>query len=126
MFKDMSRAALSLLVFGIYLIFIGITMLFAPEVIFAMVMVTTEPDIMSRLFGMLVILLAYYFILAAFDEEGLEKFFMWTVHTRASVIIFMIIFAVLQFVSFLILIFGAIDLAAALWTFWALRKSKSE
>lgn len=126
MFKDMSRAALSLFIFGIYLVFIGITMLFIPEMMFAILMYPTAPDIMSRLFGMIIILLAYYYIRAALDEEGMKKFFMWTVHTRASVIIFMIIFAVLQFVSFLILIFGAIDFAAAIWTFWALRKDKAE
>jgi hypothetical protein len=124
MFKDMSRAALSLFIFGIYLVFIGITMLVYPEMMFALLMYPTAPDIMSRLFGMIMVLLAYYYIRAAFDEEGLSKFFMWTFHTRASVIVFFIIFAALQLVSWLILIFGAIDLAAAIWTFWALRKDK--
>ena len=81
---------------------------------FAMVMVTTDPDIMSRLFGMIIVFLAYYFIRAALDEEGMIKFFTLTVHTRATVIIFKIIFAALQFVSFLIVIFGAIDLAGAI------------
>lgn len=126
MFKDMSRAALSLFIFGLYLIIIAIIFLFVPEILFSIVMVPTDPDIMSRLFGMIVIFLAYYFIRAALDEEGLTKFFMWTVHTRVTVIIFQIVFVVLQLVSFIILFFGAIDLAAAIWTFWALRKDKAE
>jgi len=125
MFKDMSRAALSLFIFGIYLIIIAIIFLFVPEMLFSIVMVPTEPDIMSRLFGMILVFLAYYFIRSALDEGGLEKFFMWTVHTRVTVIIFQIIFVALQLVSFIVLIFGAIDLGAAIWTFWALRKDKT-
>jgi len=125
MFKDMSRAALSVFIFGIYLIIIAIIFLFVPEILFSIVMVPTDPDIMSRLFGMILVLLAYYYIRAALDEEGLEKFFMWTVHTRATVIIFMIIFVALQLVSFIVLIFGAIDFAGAIWTFWAIRKDKT-
>ena len=126
MFKDMSRASLSLFIFGIYLIIIAIIFLFVPEILFSIVMVPTDPDIMSRLFGMIVLFLAYYFIRGALDEEGLKKFFMWTVHTRATVIIFLIIFVALQLVSFIVLIFGFIDLAGAIWTFWALRKDKAE
>ena len=125
MFKGMSRAALSLFIFGIYLIIIAIIFLFVPEILFLIVMVPTDPDIMSRLFGMILVFLAYYFIRGALDEEGLKKFFMWTVHTRTTVIIFQIIFVALQLVNIIILIFGAIDLAAAIWTFWALRKDKA-
>jgi len=124
MFKDMSRAALTILIFGIYLIFMGITFLFFPEIMFTILDYPTDPDIVSRVLGMVFLVLAYYYIRASFDEEGMKKFFMWTVHTRALVIIFLIIFVVLDLVSALIIVFGAIDLAAAIWTFWALRKDK--
>jgi len=126
MFRNMSRAALSVFIFGIYLIIIAILFLFVPQILFSIVMVTTTPDVMSRLFGMILVLLAYYYIHVALDEEGMSKFFIWTFHTRASVIIFMIIFVALQFVSPIILIFGAIDLTGAIWIFWALRKDKAE
>ena len=125
MFKDMSRAALSILIFGIYLIFMGITFLFFPEIMFTILDYPTDPDIASRVLGMIFFVLAYYYIRASFDEEGMAKFFMWTVHTRAIVIVFLIVFVVLDLVSALIIVFGAIDLAAAIWTFWALRKDKS-
>ncbi|MFX0024700.1 MAG: hypothetical protein ACFE9S_20500 [Candidatus Hermodarchaeota archaeon] len=114
MFKDMSRTALSLFIFGLYLIIIAIIFLFIPEILFSIVMVPTDPDIMSRLFGMIILFLAYYIIRAALDEEGLTKFFIWTVHTRATVIIFQIVFVAIQIVSFIVLFFGLIDLAAAI------------
>lgn len=125
MLKDMSRAAMSVFIFGIYLIFMGITFLFVPEIMFLMLTYPTPPDVISRVFGMVLVLLAYYYIRAALDEEGMTKFFMWTVHARAIVIIFFSVFAALQLVSPLIIMFAAIDLAAALWTFWALRKDKA-
>ena len=125
MLKDMSRAAMSIFIFGIYVIFLGITFLFVPEIMFLMLAYPTPPDIVSRIVGMIFLLLAYLYIRAALDEEGMTKFFMWTVHTRALVIIFLSVFVALQLVSPLVIMFGAIDLAAALWTFWALRKDKA-
>ncbi|MHA2280541.1 MAG: hypothetical protein ACXAC5_06795 [Promethearchaeota archaeon] len=122
MLKDMSRAALSIFIFGIYVIFLGISFLFFPEMMFTILAEPNPPDVVSRVLGMIFVLLAYYYIRAAFEE--MTKFFMWTVHTRASIIIFLIIFAALGLTSPLIVLFGVIDLAAAIWTFWALRKDK--
>ncbi|MHA2039835.1 MAG: hypothetical protein ACW98X_25750 [Promethearchaeota archaeon] len=125
MFKDMSRAALSIFIMGIYIIFLGITFLFFPEMMFAILAEPNPPDVVSRVLGMIFVLLAYYYIRAAFEGgEGMKKFFMWTVHTRASIIIFLIIFAVLSLTSPLIILFGVIDLVMAIWTFWELRKEK--
>ncbi len=125
MFKDMSKAALSVFIFGIYLIFLGITFLFFPEMMFAILAEPNPPDIVSRVLGMVFVLFAYIYIRSALDDgEGMAKFFMWTVHTRASVIVFLIIFAALGLTSPIIIVFGVIDLAAAIWTFWALRKDK--
>lgn len=120
----MSRAALSLFIFGIYVLFLGITFLFFPEIIFTIVTVPTDPDIASRVLGVALLILTYYYLRASLDEEGMTKFFMWTVHTRALVIVILIFFVILDLVSALIIVFGAIDLAAAIWTFWALRKDK--
>ncbi len=123
--KKLSRAAMSLLIFGVYLIFMGIIFLFVPEIMFTLLAYPTPPDIMSRLFGMIIVLLAYYYIRAALQDEGMANFFLWTVHTRALVIVFFIIFTVLGLVSPLIIMFGVIDLACAIWTWWALRKDKA-
>ena len=125
MFKDMSRAAMSVFIFGIYLVFLGISFLFVPEILFSLLAYPTSPDISSRVLGMIFLILAYLFIRAGLDEEGMKKFYMWTVHIRSVVILFHIVFVTLQLVSPLIILFGGIDLAAALWTFWALRKDKT-
>ena len=125
MFKDMSRAAMSVFIFGIYIVFLGISFLFIPEILFSLLAYPTSPDISSRVLGMIFLILAYLFIRAGLDEEGMKKFYMWTVHIRSVIILFHIVFVTLQLVGPLIILFGGIDLAAALWTFWALRKDKA-
>lgn len=55
----------------------------------------------------------------------MTNFFTWTVHTRGLVIIFFIVFTVMNLVSPMVMMFGAVDLAGAIWTWWALGKEKS-
>ena len=124
MFKDMSRAALSVFIFGIYAILLGLTFLLFPELMISLNS-PNPPDIASRILGMLFLFIAYLFIRAALEEEGMKKFFMWTVHIRVTVIVFQIVFVVLALGSPLIMVFGAIDFALAAWTLWELRKEKS-
>jgi hypothetical protein len=121
MFKNMSRPALTVFIFGIYEIFLGITFLLFPEFLISLNS-PNPPDIASRILGMIFLFMAYLFIRAAIDEEGMEKFFMWTVHVRVTVIIFQIFFVIFGFGSPLIILFGVIDFVLAIWTFWELRK----
>lgn len=123
--KKLSRAAMSIFIFGFYLIFLGIVFLFVPEIMFIILAYPTSPDIISRVLGMIFLILAYYYIRAGLQDEGMTNFFLWTVHTRALVIVFFIIFTVLGLVSPLIIMFGVIDLVCAIWTWWALRKDKA-
>ncbi|TET07906.1 MAG: hypothetical protein E3J83_04555 [Candidatus Atribacteria bacterium] len=124
MLKDMSRAALSVFIFGIYMILLGLTFLLFPELMISLTS-PNPPDIASRILGMIFLFMAYLFIRVALDEEGMKKFFMWTVHIRVTVIIFQIIFVLLALGNPFIIIFGVIDFAFAAWTFWELRKEKN-
>jgi hypothetical protein len=45
----------------------------------------------------------------------------WTVYVRSSVILFFGAFVLLGYAAAPLVMFGAVDLAAALWTYWALR-----
>jgi len=117
----MSRAALSVFIFGIYMILLGLTFLLFPELMISLTS-PNPPDIASRILGMIFLFMAYLFIRVALEEEGMEKFFMWTVHIRVTVIIFQITFVLLALGNPIIIIFGVIDFAFAAWTFWELRK----
>jgi hypothetical protein len=117
----MSKAAKSVLVFGIYLIVIGLGFLLIPNTMLGLfgIPATTEPWI--RVVAMLLLILAYYYIQAARKE--LTDFLRLTVYGRASVIVFFIAFVVLGLAEPVLIGFGVVDLAAAIWTALALRSA---
>lgn len=120
----MSSSAKSVFVFGIYLVVLGITLLVAPNVLLSLFGVPVTNEVWIRLVGMLLVLLAFYYIQAARKE--LTDFFQWTVYARASVIVFFIVFVALGLAQAILILFGAIDLLAAIWTRLALRSSRNK
>lgn len=108
----MSSSAKSVFVFGIYLVVLGITLLVAPNVLLSLFGVPVTNEVWIRLVGMLLVLLAFYYIQAARKE--LTDFFQWTVYARASVMVFFIVFVVLGLAQAILILFGAIDLLAAI------------
>ena len=117
----MSKAATSILVFGIYLVVIGLGFLVAPNMPLGLFgfPATTEPWI--RVVGMLLLILAYYYIQSARNE--ITDFFRYTVHGRASVIVVFAVMVLLGLAQPMLIMFGVVDLLAAIWTASALRAS---
>jgi hypothetical protein len=115
----MSKAAISLLVFGIYVALNGLGFLLAPNLVLGLfgLPATTEPWI--RIVAMLSLILAYLYIQAARKE--MTEFFALTVHARAAVIAFTLAFAALGLAPPTLIVLGAVDLAGAIWTALALR-----
>ena len=112
-----------MLVFGIYLLALGLFLLIAPNVLLRIFGLPEVSDVWIRVVGMLVLLFAYYDIQAA--RKNVTDFFRWSVIARASVIIFFAVFVILDWVKPILLLFGGIDLLGALWTQLALRKEKT-
>jgi hypothetical protein len=115
----MSRAAVSLFVFGLYLLVIGTVILVVPNVFLAVFGLPATAEVWIRVMAMLLLFLGCYDVLSARAE--LKPFFRWSVPLRASVILFFAVFVALQLVQPVLLLFGVIDLAAATWTAVALR-----
>lgn len=122
---DMSRAAKSIFYFGIYVILLGLILVLIPNFLLNIFNVPETDEVWIRVVGMLIIFIGYYYIRAATKEEGMTKFFRWTVHTRSLVIVYFIIFALLNLVKPTLILFGGIDLIGAIWTGLALRSSSS-
>ena len=116
----MSRAAKSLLVFGIYLCGLGLILLIVPNLILQFFGVPTTSEVWIRINGMFVICLSFYYIQAARNE--LTNFIRWTVWTRIAVIFYFAAFVLLISAPKALLLFGLIDLIAAIWTWLALKK----
>jgi len=116
----MTTAARSLFVFGIYLVALGMLLLFFPNPLLRSLGAPPTNEIWIRVNGMFVICFAYYYIQAA--RHGLTAFMRWTVWGRGAVIFYFVAFVLLAGAPKPLLLFGVIDLLSAGWTFWALRK----
>jgi hypothetical protein len=116
----MTKAGRSVAAFGIYLIFLGITLTVVPNRLLALFSLPSTSDVWIRVVGMLVLCLAYYYIQAA--RLGLSEFFRWTVYARGFVFLALGTFAALQLARPPLALFGVVDLLGAIWTSVALRQ----
>jgi hypothetical protein len=108
-------------VFGLYMLVLGALLVVAPNVLLALFRLPATSEVWIRVVGMLVLFLGAYDVLAARAE--LLPFIAWSVPLRLSVILFFGAFVAAGLVSPVLLLFGAVDLCAASWTWLALRKA---
>lgn len=117
----MSRAAVSVFVFGLYMAGQGAGLLVVPQVLTGLFGLPPPQDFWPRVVGIALLVFALYYLLAARAE--LTAFYRFTVIGR-----------VFQFVLFLGLVFvggsplplmlaSAVELASGIWTYFALRSS---
>jgi len=116
----MSKSARSVFVFGLYLGLLSVILLAAPNALLGVFRLPPATDVWIRVVGMLVFLLAYYYVQAARKE--LVDFFRWTAHARTAVFLFFVAFALLKLVSPIIILLGTVDLLGAVWTAMSLRR----
>ncbi len=114
----MSPAALSVYVFGIYLFVTGLGFTLIPNTLLPLFKFpkTNEPWI--RVIGLLVILLGWYYTTSA--RSDLDPFFWATVVGRFGIFIGFILLVVFKRAKPMLILFGLIDAAAALWTYLTL------
>ena len=119
----MTSAARSIYVFGIYLIATGGFLMGAPNTFLSVfgIAPTTEPWI--RIVGMLVVVIGMLDLACARTEQ--TGFFRATVYTRTFAFLTFVAFAAIGIAPPILVLFGIIDEAGALWTFTALKKSPS-
>lgn len=118
--NTMSKAATSVFAFGVYLGGLSLILLFQPNFLLSLFGIPGTEEVWIRVVGMLVLLLAVYYTQMAREEHA--NFFWLTVYVRSAVIVFFSVFALLGMVSPMLILFGAADLAGALWTWSALRR----
>lgn len=115
----MSKSAFSLRVFSIYMFALGAALVLAPNMLLAFFGVPETHEVWIRIVGTLALNFGYFAFMASRNE--LLFFFRWSVHARLSVAVFFIAFVALGFAPPILLLFGAIDAAGALWTAACLR-----
>jgi hypothetical protein len=116
----MNKAALSVRVFGIYLIVLGAWLLLAPNVLLRLFGMAATDEVWIRVVGMLVGFLGTYYVRAA--AVRFTSFFAWTIPVRMSVLGFFGAFVLLGLAPPVLLLFALVDAAGALWTWRTLRR----
>ncbi len=120
----MSKAGLSLFVFGLYMVLIvGLSSMLVPHLILNIFGLCAGDDIWIRMVGMLASIIGAYYLLAV--RARMEGFFKWTVWGRYYASGFMVLMFVLGKVGPGILLYAAIDAAGATWTLVSLRSNAS-
>src|SRR5512135_3215708 len=116
----MSKSAFSVRVFSIYMIAFGSVLIAAPNLLLSLFAVPETHEVWIRIVGMLILIVGYLDFMASRNE--LLVFFRWTVTARFSVVAFLSAFVVLGFAPPILMLFGAIDAAGAIWTAACLHK----
>ena len=119
----MSKAAISVFVFSIYLFVLGLVLVAFPNVLLSLIRFPETNEVWIRVAGMLVLILGYYYSTAAQNE--LTSILRASVIGRFSVLVFFVAFVLLGFAPPILVLFGVIDAVAAIWTGLALRAKSS-
>jgi uncharacterized membrane protein len=119
----MSNAAKSVYYFGFWFVMGGLGLLLLPNLVLPLLGLSPTNDLFVRLLGMVMLILAYYYIRAARRE--LTDFFYWTVPARVSGFIFFVVLVLLDIGPPILIALGVIDVLAALWTRQAIRSQEA-
>lgn len=119
----MSKAAFSSKVFALYLFVIGPVLVLAPNILLGLFGIAPTSEVWIRVIGIIAVNLGVYSWVAAKHEN--KAFLAASVYTRSSIFVAFTAFAVLGMASPMIILFGAIDLAGALWTHFALQADRA-
>ena len=119
----MSKSATSVFVFSIYLFILGFVLVVTPDTLLRIFDFPDSDGLWIRVVGMLVIILGFYYSHAA--RADLRPFFVWTVIGRSAVLLFFLAFVIAGLAPRALILFGAIDFAAAMWTLVSLRSDST-
>ena len=116
----MTAAAKSVCYFGFYLYVTGITLIAAPNFLLSTLQLPNTNEVWIRVVGVLALCIGYYYHRAG--AGNIQAFFKHTIPTRIFVFLSFTAFVLLNYISPMLILFGAVDFAGAVWTWWALKK----
>lgn len=116
----MTNAAKSIYYFGLYLLVLGLTLVFAPNMLLSMFGFESTSEVWIRVLGAVVLNLGLYYFFTAPTNN--ETFFKVTVYTRLLILVWFTLFVVLGWAKPALLLFAGFDVLGAVWTWNSLRK----
>jgi hypothetical protein len=119
----MNKPQISIFVFGLYMVFVvGLGFMLMPMFVLKLFGLSAGDDAWIRMVGMLASIIGFYYIRVA--QAKMDNFIPWTVPGRYYAASFMVLMVVLDKLGPALLLFAAIDAAAATWTWLAVRSAK--
>ncbi len=115
----MSKSAFSIQAFGIYIIVLGLGLAVVPNVLLPLFRMPASNEVWIRVLGVVVMNIGILYVVAA--RANALAVFRATVYGRPSVFLWFAAFVALGLAPKMLLLFGAVEVAGALWTWWALR-----
>ena len=122
MSQTSSSAAFSVKFFGVYALLTGLNLMFAPNMLLGMFGIPATNEVWIRVVGVLAFNIGVYYWYAAKCEA--KAFFEATVYARGFVFIAFAAFVALGLVNKALILFGAVEVIGAVWTWLAVRKDK--
>jgi hypothetical protein len=119
----MKQSEKSMIVFSVYLLIIGATIMIAPDFSLGVFGLEPSQDNYVRVMGVFLLYLAFFYFMSGWRRIG--DFILLTVYARCAVIIYITVFIFLGWLSWKLILFGLIDFASAMWTYFCLRSEKS-
>lgn len=114
------NAILSIRVFAIYLAALCILLVIHPNLILVPFGFEPAADVWPRVIGVLAGILSFYYLMAA--QTANQDLIRWSVPARTGAFVAFVLFVVFGLAKPMLILFGAVDLAAAGWTWASLRR----
>jgi hypothetical protein len=115
----MSTPARTVAVFGVYMLVVGLSFIFIPNIVLPLFGFGITTEIWIRVLGLLVMIVGIYYLSCARNE--IQSFFQVSVFGRVAFCIGLVTLAFLNVGASTLIVFGLIDLAGAVWTWRSLR-----
>ena len=120
----MHPASNSIKYFGLYAIATGLGLVFVPGLVLAPLGIAAPTEIWIRVVGALAIPLGYYYW--ACGSANMVEFFRASIRGRLLFAVIVVLLIAAFSAPLQMLLFAAIDLAGAAWTFQGLRRSANK
>ncbi|MFO0661652.1 MAG: hypothetical protein U0165_17740 [Polyangiaceae bacterium] len=118
-----SHAARSLFYYGIYVGLCAAGLLFFPVQFLGPFGFEPPREIWIRVVGVMLVSMAMFNIRSALGE--VRQFFSWSIPARMLVIVFFAAFVLADWAPAKLVLFGVVDFAGAVWTWWAMKRDSA-
>ena len=120
----MSKAAFSIKASCCYILVLGLALVLVPNLVLSVLRMPPTSEIWIRVLGVVVINIGVFYWIAAETES--VALFRASVVVRPLVLVWFAGFVVLGLTGPMLLVFGAVEVVGALWTWLALRSEQRD